>query len=419
MKKTLAIISFCCFVTTGFTQSRFLFDATKAEMAGNADWVIDADLHNLVVSSSTHLMVTGSNGNQSNPQRIPTPAASGITSSTSESYWTGALSAWAVELVKRDQIVETLPYNGSITYNNSSNAQDLSHYNVFVVCEPNIAFTATEKTAILNFVQNGGSLFMISDHNGSDRNNDGIDSPHIWNDLMQTNSVHTNPFGITYNNDDVSPDSHEVDTAVSDSIIHGPAGNCSEFVYHDGSTITISTSANSSVRAAVWNTSSHVNSNVIVAYARFGNGKVVTTGDSSPVDDGTGDPNDGLYNGWSEGSGNDGVLFTNASMWLATTNTTGVGNETGMLVTTFALSQNYPDPFNATTVIRYSLTQPGFVSLSLFDRDGRMVREMVSGEAQTGQHEVMLDAHDLASGTYFYRLKTNGEEETKELHLVK
>jgi len=44
---------------------------------------------------------------------------------------------------------------------------------------------------------------------------------------------------------------------------------------------------------------------------------------------------------------------------------------------------------------------------------------MVSGEAQTGQHEVMLDAHDLASGTYFYRLKTNGEEETKELHLVK
>lgn len=138
---------------------RFLFDATKAETAGNADWVIDED--------------------NSTPQRIPTPAQSTITASTKETYWTGALSSWGIALVKAGDYVETLPSTGAITYGNASNAQDLSNYDVFVVDEPNIVFTAAEKTAILTFVQNGGGLFMVSDHTGSDRNNDGWDSGNL------------------------------------------------------------------------------------------------------------------------------------------------------------------------------------------------------------------------------------------------
>lgn len=128
-------------------QKKFLFDALHAETAGNADWVIDED-----------------NGT---PQRIPTPAQSGITSSTPETYWTGALSSFGIALVKEGNYVETLPSTGAITYGNSSNAQDLSNYSVFVVDEPNTPFTATEKTAILNFVKNGGGLFMVSDHDGA------------------------------------------------------------------------------------------------------------------------------------------------------------------------------------------------------------------------------------------------------------
>ncbi|MGC3991141.1 MAG: hypothetical protein QM796_15965 [Chthoniobacteraceae bacterium] len=71
--------------------AQFLFDATKAEMAGNADWVIDADSHNLNVTNGNGSGTTGTGGSESNPQSVPTPAASGITSSTSETYWTGAL----------------------------------------------------------------------------------------------------------------------------------------------------------------------------------------------------------------------------------------------------------------------------------------------------------------------------------------
>src|SRR6476620_624345 len=137
------------------TPKKFLFDATKAETAGNADWVLDADAA---------------------PQRFPTPAQSNITASTSESFWRGGLSAWGVSLAKLGHTVETLPSGTAITYGGTG-AQDLKNYDVFVVDEPNTRFTAAEKTAILNFVRNGGGLFMISDHTVSDRNNDGWDSP--------------------------------------------------------------------------------------------------------------------------------------------------------------------------------------------------------------------------------------------------
>src|SRR6266567_2941557 len=118
------VAGFCLAASSGSAQ--VLFDATKAETAGNADWVI--------------------NGTS---QRILSPPVSGVTAGTSETYWTGALSAWGVALAKllnSGQIslpgngIETLPSGASITYSNGANAQDLSNYQVYVVCEPNIKF---------------------------------------------------------------------------------------------------------------------------------------------------------------------------------------------------------------------------------------------------------------------------------------
>lgn len=159
---TLFIFISACANSNAQTGVKVLFDARKAQMAGNADWVVDADLFNLGVGTGG-AMTVGS-GNEANPQRIPTPVQSGITSTTAETYWKGANSAWAVELVKRGYVIETLPYNGSITYGVNTNPQDLSQYKVFICNEPNIRFTTAEKTAILQFVQNGGGLFMIAEH---------------------------------------------------------------------------------------------------------------------------------------------------------------------------------------------------------------------------------------------------------------
>ena len=178
-------------------QAKILFDATKAETAGNADWVIDADLNNLDWTKNA-TVTTG--GSKANAQRLPTPDQNTVTTSTLDTYWTGSLSSWGLDCVNQGYQVESLPYNGRITYMDSSNPQDLNNYKVYVVDEPNILFTTTEKKAILNFVNNGGGLFIISDHAGSDRNSDGSDSPTIWDDLFTNNGIVSNPFGINFFN---------------------------------------------------------------------------------------------------------------------------------------------------------------------------------------------------------------------------
>ena len=300
---------------------KILFDASKAETAGNADWVIDADLHNLGFSGGP--AVPGG-GNESNAQQFPTPVQSAITASTSETYWTGGLSYWGIDCVNQNYQVETLPYNGQITYGNGSNAQDLTNYKVFIVCEPNIVFSSSEKTAIINFVQNGGGLFMISDHDISDRNNDGWDSPHIWNDLMTVNTVQTNPFGMSFDYVNISQTSTNIPSLPSDSILHGTAGNVTEVQWSAGTTLTLNTTQNSSVKGVIYKTgSSFGNSNVMCAYARYGNGKVAAIGDSSPCDDGTGDTNDNLFFGYTvDANGNHRKLLMNITIWLATPNST-------------------------------------------------------------------------------------------------
>jgi hypothetical protein len=275
---------------------KFLFDATHAETAGNADWVIDED--------------------SSNPQRIPTPLQATITATTTESYWTGALSSWGIALVKLGHSVETLPSGTAITYGGSG-AQDLKNYNVFVVDEPNTRFSAAEKTAILNFVKNGGGLFMISDHTMSDRNNDGWDSPAIWNDLMATNTVQTNPFGITITLDNFSETTSNRLSATTNPILNGSQGVVTNLKYSNGASMSVNTTANATVQGLIWRaTSTQGTSNIMCASATFGTGRVFVLGDSSPADDGTGGPGNTLYPGWTELVSHS-RLHMNASLWLA------------------------------------------------------------------------------------------------------
>jgi len=306
-------------------QQKILFDATKAETAGNADWVIDANQFNLGYSNGSPKENTG---DEANPQRFPSPDQSGISTSTKESYWTGALSAWGVDLVKQGFSVETLPYNEQITYGNSANPQDLSNYTVFIVDEPNIQFTDTEKTAILQFVYHGGGLFMISDHDRSDRNGDNIDSPSIWNDLMQNNSFQKNPFGFSFKLDNFSDKTENIPNLPDDPLIHGTMGDVTRVEFYNGTSITMDTNANVSVKGVVYQSgSSFGDQNVLVVHAEFGKGKVVAIGDSSPADDGSGDPNDRLYDGWiKDANGNHERLIINGTLWLAKGQATAVQN---------------------------------------------------------------------------------------------
>ena len=126
------------------------------------------------------------------------------------------------------------------------------------------------------------------------------------------------PFGIIFNSNNISPSNESADSSPSDPITHGAAGTVTQFDYAAGCSLTIDPTKNASTRAAVWTTSTHTNSNVMVAYGTFGAGKFVAIGDSSPADDGTGASGNTLFDGWNDGGGDNGQLIINASLWLAT-----------------------------------------------------------------------------------------------------
>ncbi len=284
-------------INSGSTSSakKFLFDASQGETAGNADWVIDQD--NGVFAAT------------------PTPAQSGITASTSETYWLGGISAWGVALAKRGHSISTLPAAGLITYGSTTNTQDLSKYDVFVVVEPNKAFTTAEKQAMLNFVSNGGGLVLVGNHNGSDRDNDGWDAPRILNDFFTNNGIKANPFGMSLDLLSFSGVSSNVSTTAS-PITNGLAGVVSSMENNSGTSITLNTTANATVRGHIWRSGTTQNSsNALCASSTYGTGRVFLIGDSSPPDDGTGASGNTLFNGW--GVFSHAALLTNASLWAA------------------------------------------------------------------------------------------------------
>jgi photosystem II stability/assembly factor-like uncharacterized protein len=83
------------------------------------------------------------------------------------------------------------------------------------------------------------------------------------------------------------------------------------------------------------------------------------------------------------------------------------------------LLQSYPNPFNPTTTIKYDLPTDSPVSLKVYDVLGREVLTLVEGVERSGSHEVVLNASDLSSGVYFYRLKAGDFTNTRRLLLLK
>ncbi|MFM9009195.1 MAG: T9SS type A sorting domain-containing protein [Bacteroidota bacterium] len=405
-----AILFACVFLSLTLhaqTGVKILFDARKAQMAGNADWVVDADLYNIGTGTGG-VMQTGK-GNEANPQRIPTPAQSGITSTTAETYWKGALSAWGVELAKRGYTVETLPFNVAITYGNTSNVQDLSNYKVFICVEPNIRFTSAEKTAILQFIQNGGGLFMAGNHSGSDRNNDSWDAPAIWNDLMSSNGIKVNPFGITFDLVSFSQTTSNFATIAVNPILQGAAGTPLQMKYSSGTSMTLNKTANATVTGLVYKTGAATTgtSNVMFAQARYGTGKVAAIGDSSPPDDGTGDTNDQLYNGWSaEVNGDHSRILLNATLWLANPALREGDTENPQV-------NAWPNPFR--DEINVSFTSNGSpTELALFDMTGKALFVQRLNAAQ-GENLHTISVDELPGGLYLLRLNDGTQVTTKKL----
>jgi hypothetical protein len=85
----------------------------------------------------------------------------------------------------------------------------------------------------------------------------------------------------------------------------------------------------------------------------------------------------------------------------------------------FNLSQCYPNPFNPTTQISFSISQPSNTQLKVYDIYGREIKTLVNEFLSEGNHSYEFSGKNLASGVYFYTLKAGGYSATKKMILTK
>ena len=88
------------------------------------------------------------------------------------------------------------------------------------------------------------------------------------------------------------------------------------------------------------------------------------------------------------------------------------------------LADNYPNPFNPSTTIEYSITNDSHVNLSIYNVSGRLIRTLVDEFKVINSYKVIWDGKDdrgnaAASGVYFYKLKIKDYVESKKLVLLR
>ncbi|GMK42017.1 DNA-binding protein [Paenibacillus sp. CCS19] len=284
---------------------KILFDNTHGQTAGAADWVID-----------------------------------------------GGFSDYAQALAGQGYYVKELRKATPITLS------DLSGYNVFIIGEANIPYKASEQAAMLQYVQNGGSIFFIGDHYNADRNKNRWDASEVFNgyrrgawpdpaqgmsteeansDAMQgvvsSDWLGTN-FGVRFRYNAIGDVT--ANNIVSPSQAFGITQGVSTVAMHAGSTLAImdpskakgivylpatTTKWASAVDQGVYE-GGGVNEGPYVAVSKVGLGKAAFIGDSSPVEDAT--PKylreetgtaKTTYAGFTEQ--NDGTLLVNIANWLS------------------------------------------------------------------------------------------------------
>lgn len=111
--------------------------------------------------------------------------------------------------------------------------------------------------------------------------------------------------------------------------------------------------------------------------------------------------------------------FTNPGSCIRLDYLTGTEGNSSEIPTVFKLYNNYPNPFNPSTSIKYDVPKNTFVNLSVYDILGRLVTNLVNRDMTAGRYDVVWDAKNYASGTYIYKLEAGDFSDVKKMILVK
>ncbi len=362
----------------------------------------------VVLFDHMHDQDAGSDGNWRVDNNHPDPYPAEPTSETS---WSGQLSSWGYELYLAGHTIRS-----NTAYFSASLLADVD---MVVIVEPQNTFSAAEISALGQWVYDGGSLFVVANHNGSDRNGNGWDSasilggysePHIT--VPPTGDTETfcgALFGLHFHvkdegNNSITGTFTNITAAPGNPVIQGSYGDVSAVIYHVGNVMTLWPSANpylSDVGALI---SKDTDSPHVAAWSRYGDGKIVGYGDSSSCADGTG--SESHANNWTEVGSDNREFFLNASEWLLADIGTAVGD--GVPHNLGLDLRAYPNPFNPRTTVAFEMPRDGHVAVTVHDLQGRLLSTLHKGAVGAGPHTLAWDGTDdsgrsLASGVYLVR----------------
>lgn len=104
--------------------------------------------------------------------------------------------------------------------------------------------------------------------------------------------------------------------------------------------------------------------------------------------------------------------------WMDITIQTAINN-IDLLATAYSLDQNFPNPFNPSTTLSFSIPTPGYVDLTIFNIKGEKIENLIDKKLTEGKHKVLFDASRFSSGIYIYRLLVNGKSLFRKMLLIK
>jgi hypothetical protein len=141
-----------------------------------------------------------------------------------------------------------------------------------------------------------------------------------------------------------------------------------------------------------------------------------------------------IHDAWpSPGSDPAGLTFIDGYLWNIDRNEdakkiyklgvdpTAISDKNKQVVRKFILNQNYPNPFNTSTTITFILSKSDYVTLNIYDINGKKITTLIKNELRSdGNHRINFNANDLSSGIYFYQLSTKAHASMiKKMLLVK
>jgi hypothetical protein len=115
----------------------------------------------------------------------------------------------------------------------------------------------------------------------------------------------------------------------------------------------------------------------------------------------------------------DGMYGSNSLYLLDTLRTDDIVNvgddQSNSFPMSFELLQNFPNPFNPSTVIRFSLPEAAFTKLEVYTITGQLINVLINDFLPAGYHEVTLTPDGIASGVYYYRISSGKFSDTRTL----